>query len=1121
MKKKVFTGHNLVAFMLIMLLLAACGDDETPSTMVSPTERLAQSEKDMVETAPESEPTVSAENPTPEPIERPEDLTATAMPEGEAEATPVSEDDDMTSAGIGFSALQGPFGSGWMWASYINEEGTVSDIENPTKYIINFGEDNFLFAVADCNFASGTYALDGNQLDTDIELADLTTCEDGSRSEQFLELMTQGGSLSVEGDSLTIALPEEAGTLVFLPNDPQAAFRVESWDEAAEKFLESCDAPGAVLLVDSPTGRFFQAYGVADTATQTPMQSDDRFEIGSNTKSFTVVLGLQLQEEGVWSLDDPLSKWLPDEAARIPNGEEITLRHLASNTSGVWDYADPLIGTLIEEGGDLEQAYTPDELIDYVVENGAPSFAPGEGAEYSSTNFVLLGEAIEAATGEVIADLYKDRIFDPLGMENSSLLEGVPEDGAIVNGYYTLPSGEVLNTTDENGSQMWAAGGIISTAEDMAKYAAALSAGMLFTDIDSFVQMTTFGDELVPPFLAYGLGVGKFSEEPLAWGHGGQTAGFQTLFAILPSSLTNVVLLTNSASCSVVGLMAIIQASPALLPTEDDLLASLGLPSFPLAEPEYNNKRPRDLEPFALALSELTPERVTELDVLLTGKTIPEIQALMDEDQLTSQELVTYYVGRIAEIDIDKLNSVMELNPEALAIAQALDAERAAGTSRGAMHGIPVLLKDNIATGDQMHTTAGTYALRDWQADRDAFLVQQLRDAGAIILGKANLSEWANYTDPSMPSGFSTLGGQTRHPYGPFDPLGSSTGSAVSVAANLTTVSVGTETQGSIIQPAVSNGVVAIKTSRGLVSRDNIIPLVEWMDVPGPMGRTVTDVAVLLTAMTGVDENDPATADAAELAGMDFSQFVSLDAAEGKRIGIFITSDETIESFIAEFELTDDVAEEQRQSFANENANWREIGAQFAAQGVEVVEIDSEEQPLSPDPTQVLEYGFQGSVNRFLAGLGSDAPVSELAEIVTINEEDPENRVPYGQGYITGSVNTAITADEYTALVRDNQETAVAGLRNLFDTYQLDAIVVSSISQSYAAAGYPAISVPNGLDADGAPTGLILVGDFLGEADLIAIAYAFEQGVQGRVEPNLEATLSEIESVLSDDDASN
>ncbi len=172
------------------------------------------------------------------------------------------------------------------------------DIEDPTKYILIFGEDNSLVAVGDCNFASGTYAIEGDQLAAELEPGDLTTCEEGSRSEQFLELLALGGSLSIDGDTLTIELPEEAGRLGFVPNDPQAAFRVESWEEAAEKFLESCDAPGAVMLVDEPGGRFLQAYGLANTEDGTPIQTDDRFEIGSNTKSFTVVLALQLQEEG-------------------------------------------------------------------------------------------------------------------------------------------------------------------------------------------------------------------------------------------------------------------------------------------------------------------------------------------------------------------------------------------------------------------------------------------------------------------------------------------------------------------------------------------------------------------------------------------------------------------------------------------------------------------------------------------------------------------------------------------------------------------------------------------------------------------------------------------------------
>ena len=275
------------------------------------------------------------------------------------------------------------------------------------------------------------------------------------------------------------------------------------------------------------------------------------------------------------------------------------------------------------------------------------------------------------------------------------------------------------------------------------------------------------------------------------------------------------------------------------------------MPEFPLAEPDYNSKLTRDFTPFQEALDGFSHEQAAEMERLLSGKTILEIQEMMEAEKTTATELTTYYLARIQQYDVDMLNSVMELNPEALEIAAQLDGERAVGKTRGTMHGIPVLLKANIATGDQMKTTAGAVALQDWQPARDAFLVQQLRDAGAIILGKANLSEWANYIDPNNPNGFTALGGQTRNPYGPFDPLGSSTGSAVSVAANLTTVSIGTETQGSIIAPSTVNGVAGLKTSRGLVSRDHIIPLVDWMDVPGPIGRNVTDVAVLLTAMTG------------------------------------------------------------------------------------------------------------------------------------------------------------------------------------------------------------------------------------------------------------------------------
>ena len=313
-----------------------------------------------------------------------------------------------------------------------------------------------------------------------------------------------------------------------------------------------------------------------------------------------------------------------------------------------------------------------------------------------------------------------------------------------------------------------------------------------------------------------------------------------------------------------------------------------GMRQFPLAEPAYNAKRPLDLTAFAAALDGWTPDQAAALDELLAGQGIPAIQQLMDAGQLSAVDLVTYYVDRIKRYDVNKLNSVMELNPEALAIAAQLDAERAAGAVRGPLHGIPVLLKDNIATGDQLHTTAGAYALKDWRADRDAFLVQQLRSAGAIILGKANLSEWAGYLDPCTPNGFTALGGQTRNPYGPYDTLGSSSGSAASAAAKLATVTVGTETAGSLVQPARYNGVVGMRPSQGLISRDHVIPLGPDLDTPGPMGRSVTDVALLLTAMAGMDANDPKTADAAALAGTDFTQYLSLDEARKLRVGVII-----------------------------------------------------------------------------------------------------------------------------------------------------------------------------------------------------------------------------------------
>ena len=540
---------------------------------------------------------------------------------------------------------------------------------------------------------------------------------------------------------------------------------------------------------------------------------------------------------------------------------------------------------------------------------------------------------------------------------------------------------------------------------------------------------------------------------------------------------------------------------------------------FPRPEPDTNAKLSRDLGAFEDALAAYTPERAAELDALLADKTVPDIQNLMDAGQITAEELVTYYVERIRRYDLDKLNAVMALNPKALEIARSLDAERAAQGARGPLHGIPVLLKDNIATGDGMHTTAGAYALKDWTPDRDAFLVGQLRDAGAIILGKANLSEWANWMDPAMPNGFSTLGGQTRNPYGPFETYGSSSGPAVAAAANLAAVTVGTETQGSIMMPAEINSVVAIKPSMGLVSRDYVVPLLDWQDVPGPMGRTVTDVAVLLTAMAGVDENDPVTQDAAALAtegsaqpGVDFTRYLTPEAAQGLRVGIVLKTDEDIDKFIKDNKITGAAVENMRQLLRTQSDQQRQTGEIFSKLGFDVVEVSDSALPGRIDVTEVLPYGFRDAINRFLAGLGAAVEVGSLEEIIKLNREDLANRAPYGQAYLEQSQNSSLSDVAYLALKEQHRSAARAVLSSLFADYDID-VLLSDAGQAYAPAGFPAMTVPAGYDETGQPTGIRMIADYLGEPKLIAVGYAFEQATKARRAPDLEATMEQIEAL--------
>jgi amidase len=559
-----------------------------------------------------------------------------------------------------------------------------------------------------------------------------------------------------------------------------------------------------------------------------------------------------------------------------------------------------------------------------------------------------------------------------------------------------------------------------------------------------------------------------------------------------------------------------------------DAFAACPQRTFPLPDPETNTKRPLDLSMFDEAMAGFSPDQAQTMNASLAGKTIPEIQELLDSGELTSEQLVLYYLDRIQRYDVNRLNSVMELNPEALTIARALDEERASGANLGPLHGIPVLLKDNIATGDQMHTTAGNYALKDWQADRDAFLVQQLRDAGAIIMGKANLSEWANYTDPCMPSGFSALGGQVRHPYGHYDPKGSSTGSAVSVAANLTTVSVGSETAGSLVQPARTNSVVGMRPSQGLISRDYIVPLEAHLDTPGPMGRSVTDLAILLTAMAGADDNDPKTADATSLAGTDFTQFLSLEEAQKLKVGVVVFDTAFAQSLAALQEQGVELTDELGQALID-GVYAPQLGAATSAvqealqsQGIEYVLINESELPqtLSNPEIALLDYGFQDAADRFFAGLDAPAPVSSLAAAVAVVNEDAANRAPYGQRYVEWSVDTSTTAEEYEAAVLRAQMLGSAWIEEVLQAYDVDVLMMGMIYANAGAAGVPALTIPAGQIVDpqtgepGEPAGVILTGDYLSDAQLIAVGYALEQALQGRVEPSLDATIQQIESVI-------
>ena len=492
----------------------------------------------------------------------------------------------------------------------------------------------------------------------------------------------------------------------------------------------------------------------------------------------------------------------------------------------------------------------------------------------------------------------------------------------------------------------------------------------------------------------------------------------------------------------------------------------------------------------------------------LVEVTIGELQAKMKSGKLTSRRLVEMYLERIKQVDT-KTRSVLELNPDALAIADQMDKERKKGKVRSMLHGIPVLIKDNIDTADKMHTTAGSLALVEAPTPKqDAFVAQKLRRAGAVILGKTNLSEWANFRGNKSISGWSGRGGQTNNPY--FldqNPCGSSAGSGVSVSANLAAAAVGTETNGSIICPANTNGIVGIKPTLGLISRSGIIPIAHTQDTAGPMARTVTDAAIMLSAMAGSDKADVATAEADKRAAKDYTKFLDPNGLKGARLGL-----------VMQF-IQGRTAEQTKAYYQPFIDKLREAGAMLID-----VTFTPDYSKISTERTDVLKYEFKTDLNKYLATRGGR--YKTLEDLIKFNDENKDKELPlFGQELFVDSQKKGYLTDKayIDALAKVKSAAREDGIDAVLAKYNLDALVTPTGGSTWAiaaTAGYPYITVPLGLrdipastNTAGAAvpasiqaTGMAFFGTAWSEPTLIKYAYAFEQKTKGRVTPQFLPT---------------